>query len=164
MPIVWIALPFILAFACYGEIKERRIPNWLTLGAIALGLGAAIIEGGLAGLTDSALGLAIAGGLFLPFCLLGVVGGGDMKLMAAVGAIVGWPMVLRVLCDTCIAGGLIAVAIMAWNGILLTTLANVFRIMVGMQRRQQGLRNPPMVPYALAITIGTIVAVFVQEF
>ena len=87
-----------------------------------------------------------------------------MKLMAAVGAIVGWPMVLRVLCDTCIAGGLIAVAIMAWNGILLTTLANVFRIMVGMPRRQQGLRNPPMVPYALAITVGTLIAVFVQDF
>ena len=164
MPIVWIALPFILAFACYGEIKERRIPNWLTLGAIALGVGAAAIEGGTEGLKDSALGLAIAGGLFLPFCLLGVVGGGDMKLMAAVGAITGWPMVLRVLTDTCIAGGLIAVAIMAWNGVLLTTLANVFRFMVGMPRRGRGLRNPPMVPYALAITLGTLVAVFIQEF
>ena len=164
MPIVWIALPFILAFACYGEIRERRIPNWLTLGAIALGVGAAVIEGGVEGLKDSALGLAIAGGLFLPFCLLGVVGGGDMKLMAAVGAIVGWPMVLRVVCNTCIAGGAIAVAIMAWNGVLLTTLANVFKIMEGMPRKQQGLRNPPMVPYALAITAGTLVAVFVQDF
>ena len=164
MPIVWIALPFILAFACYGEIRERRIPNWLTLGAIALGLGAAAIEGEVDGLVDSALGLAIAGGLVLPFCLLGVVGGGDMKLMAAVGAIVGWPMVLRVICNTCIAGGLIAVAIMAWHGVLLTTLANTFRIIVGMQRRPQGLRNPPMVPYALAITIGTLIAVFVQGF
>ncbi|MBP5787538.1 MAG: prepilin peptidase [Kiritimatiellae bacterium] len=162
MPIVWIVLPFLLAFACYGEIKSRRIPNWLTLGGIALGLGAAAIEGGWVGLKDSALGLAIAGGLFLPFCLLGVVGGGDMKLMAAVGAITGWPMVLRVLCNTCIAGGLIAVAIMAWKGILLTTMANVFRIMVGMSKRNTGLRNPPMVPYALAITLGTLVAVFVQ--
>ena len=164
MPIVWISLPFILAFASYGEIRERRIPNWLTLGGIALGLGAAAIENGTAGLTDSALGLAVAGGLFLPFCLLGVVGGGDMKLMAAVGAIVGWPMVLRVLCDTCIAGGVIAVAIMAWNGVLLTTLANTFRILVGMPRRTQGLRNPPMVPYALAITLGTLIAVFIQDF
>lgn len=164
MPIVWIALPFILAFACYGEIRERRIPNWLTLGAIALGLGAAGIEGGGDGFVDSALGLAVAGGLFLPFCLLGAVGGGDMKLMAAVGAIVGWPMALRVVCDTCIAGGLIAVGMMAWKGVLLTTLANAFRIIVGMPRRSQGLRNPPMVPYALAITIGTIVAVFIQDF
>ena len=73
-------------------------------------------------------------------------------------------MVLRVLCDTCIAGGLIAVAIMAWKGVLLSTLANAFRLMVGMQRRTKGLRNPPMVPYALAITLGTLVAVFLQEF
>ncbi len=164
MPIVWTVLPFLLAFACYGEITVRRIPNWLTLGGIALGLGAAAIENGTSGLADSAIGLAIAGGLFLPFCLLGVVGGGDMKLMAAVGAITGWPMVLRVLCDTCIAGGLIAVAIMAWKGILLTTLANAFRILVGMPKRNTGLRNPPMVPYALAITIGTLAAVFIQEF
>ena len=164
MPIVWIALPFILAFACYGEIRERRIPNWLTLGGIVLGIGAGLIEGDLEGLKDSALGLAIAGGMFLPFCLLGVVGGGDMKLMAAVGAIVGWPMVLRVLCNTCIAGGVISVAIMAWHGVLLTTLANAFRIMVGMPRRVRGLRNPPMVPYALAITVGTLIAVFIQDF
>lgn len=164
MPLTWIVLPFLLAFACYGEIKTRRIPNWLTLGGMALGLGAAAIERGWGGLVDSALGLAIAGGLFLPFCLLGVVGGGDMKLMGAVGAITGWPMVLRVLTDTCIAGGLVAVAIMAWKGILLTTLANAFRLMVGMQRRTKGLRNPPMVPYALAITLGTLVAVFLQEF
>ena len=163
MPIVWIALPFILAFACFGEIRERRIPNWLTLGAMALGLGAAAIEGGGEGLVDSVLGLALAGGLFLPFCLLGVVGGGDMKLMAAVGAIVGWPRARRVVCDSCIAGGLIAAAMMAWKGMLLTTLANAFRIIFGMPRRSQGLRNPPMVPYALAITIGTLVAVFVQE-
>ena len=164
MPVVWIALPFLLAYACYGEIRFRRIPNLLTLPAIALGLGAAAIDGGVSGLCDSALGLAAAGGAFLPFCLLGVVGGGDMKLMAAVGAIVGWPMAMRVLCDTCIAGGVIAVAIMAWNGVLLTTLANVFRIMAGMPRRSRGLRNPPMVPYALAITAGTLVAVFVQGF
>ena len=164
MPIVWTVLPFLLAFACYGEIKARRIPNWLTLGGIALGLGAAAIDGGLEGLKDSALGLAIAGGLFLPFCLLGVVGGGDMKLMAAVGAITGWPMVLRVLCDTCLAGGIIAIALMAWHGILLTTLLNAMRVIFGMPRRREGLSKAPTVPYALAITIGTIFAVFFQEF
>lgn len=153
-----------LAFACYGEIKSRRIPNWMTLGGIVLGLGAAAIEGGTQGLIDSALGLALTGGVFLPFCLLGVVGGGDMKLMAAVGAIVGWPMALRVMCDTCVAGGIIAVAIMAWKGVLLVTLANVFRIIFGMPRKSQGLQNPPMVPYALAITIGTLIAVFVRDF
>lgn len=164
MPLVFIALPFVLAFACYGEIKERRIPNWLTLGMIVLGLGAAVIEHGVQGLLDSALGLAIAGGAFLPFCLLGIVGGGDMKLMAGVGAIVCYPLALRVLCDTCLAGGLIAIALMAWHGVLLTTLLNAMRVIFGMPRRREGLSKAPTVPYALAITIGTLVAVFIQDF
>ena len=164
MPLVFIALPFVLAFACYGEIKERRIPNWLTLGMIVLGLGAATIEHGVQGLLDSALGLVITGGAFLPFCLLGIVGGGDMKLMAGVGAIVCYPLALRVLCDTCLAGGLIAIALMAWHGVLLTTLLNAMRVIFGMPRRRDGLSKVPTVPYALAITIGTLVAVFIQDF
>ena len=164
MPIVFIALPFILAVACYGEIRERRIPNWLTLGAIVLGLGAATSDNGARGLCDSALGLAVAGGAFLPFCLLGIVGGGDMKLMAAVGAVTCYPLALRVLCDTCIAGGIIAIALMAWHGVLLTTLSNVVRVIFGMPRRRTGLAKAPTVPYALAITAGTFAAVFIQEF
>ena len=164
MPIVYLALPFLLAIACYGEIRAHRIPNWLTLGGILLGLGSGFIENSFSGLWATALGLLVAGGVFLPFCLLGVVGGGDMKLMAAVGAIVGYPLALRVLTGTCIAGGLLAIGIMAWNGVLLTTLANTFRIMVGMPRRTRGLRNPPMVPYGIAIACGTLYAVFLQTY
>lgn len=164
MPFVYLALPPILAYATYGEIKEHRISNYLTIATMLFGLGAACIEGGFPGFKSSLIALSIAGGVFLPFCLMGVVGGGDMKLMAAVGSIVGFPMILRVLTDTCLAGGLIAIGIMAYHGVLWTTLGNVFRILVGMPRRNQGLRNPPMVPYALAITLGTIFAVFFQEF
>jgi len=164
MPIVFIALPVLFAFACYGEIRAHRIPNWLTLGGMALGLGAAAIEAGTAGLWDSFLGLAIGGGVFLPFCLMGVIGGGDMKLMAATGAIVGWPLVLAALTDTCMAGGVLALGIMAWNGVLFSTLGNVFRIIVGMPRKSQGLRNPPMVPYGIAIAAGTLFAIFFRSF
>jgi len=160
MPLVYLSLPILFAFACYGEVRNRRIPNWLTVSGMALGLGAALIEGWLPGLWNAFLGLVIAGGVLLPFCLMGVVGGGDMKLMAATGAIVGYPLVLRVLTDVCMAGGLLAIGIMAWNGILLTTFANAFRILFGMPRPAKGLRKPPMVPYGLAIAAGALYAVF----
>jgi len=162
--LVYVFLPLIYAVACYGEIREHRIPNWLTVGAMILGFGSAGITFGLPGLSDSALGLLVGGGVFLPFCLMGVVGGGDMKLMAATGAILGWPNVLYALTDTCMAGGILALAIMAWNGVLLTTLSNVFRILVGMPRRTQGLRNPPMVPYGIAIACGTLFSIFFRIF
>ena len=161
MPIVFIFLPILFAFACYGEIRSRRIPNWLTIGGILLGLGSGLIEDWLPGLWYSTLGLIIAGGVFLPFCLMGVVGGGDMKLMAATGAIVGYPLVLRTLTDTCIAGGLLSIAIMAWNGILLTTFTNAFRILFGMPRRPTGLKKPPMGPYGIAIALGTLYSLFI---
>ena len=164
MPIVFLALPILLAVAIYGEVKDHRIPNWLTLGAMALGLGSAGIEAGFAGLWDSFLGLTVGGGILLPFCLLGVLGGGDMKLLAGVGAIVGFPLVLSVLVSTCVAGGLLAVGIMAWHGIFLTTLANAFRAIVGMPRRTKGLRNPPMVPYGVAIAAGTLYAIFIKVY
>ena len=162
MPIVYLVLPVFFALACYGEVKDRRIPNWLTLAGMALGIGAAAIDGGFSGLRDSFLGLAIGGGVFLPFCLMGVVGGGDMKLMAATGAIVGYPIVLRVLTDTCLAGGLLAIGIMAWNGILLSTFQNVFRVLFGMPRPPKRPIKPPMVPYGLAIAAGTLFAIFIE--
>lgn len=172
--ISFIALPFLFAFAIYGEVLKRRIPNVLTLAAMAFGLGAALIENGLPGLKESALGLLIGGGVFLPFCLFGLVGGGDMKLMAATGAIIGYPLVLRALTDTCIAGGLLAVGIAAWNGTLLSAFASAFRIIFGAKRKRDEKKPeasaedagdarhplPVMIPYGLAIAAGTLYTIF----
>ncbi len=169
--ISFIALPFLFAFAIYGEVLKRRIPNILTFAGMAFGLGAALIESGVPGLKESALGLLIGGGVFLPFCLFGLVGGGDMKLMAATGAIIGYPLVLRALTDTCIAGGLLAVGIAAWNGTLLTAFASAFRIIFGAKRKRDeknisaegdDARHslPTMIPYGIAIAAGTIYTIF----
>ena len=86
-----ILLPPLLIAATYTEIKNRMIPNWLTIGAIICALAASFAVGGVNMLYNSLIGLAIGGGIFLPFCLAGVLGGGDFKLMAAVGALVGTP-------------------------------------------------------------------------
>ena len=169
--ISFIALPVLFALAIYGEVLKRRIPNWLTLAGMAFGLGAALIESGVPGLKESAIGLLVGGGVFLPFCLFGLVGGGDMKLMAATGAIVGYPLVLRALTDTCIAGGLLAVGIAAWNGTLLTAFAEAFRIIFGAKKKRDekkvstdgdGERRPlpTMIPYGIAIAAGTIYTIF----
>ena len=167
--ISFIALPVLFALAIYGEVLKRRIPNYLTLAGMAFGLGAALIENGVPGLKESALGLLVGGGVFLPFCLFGLVGGGDMKLMAATGAIIGYPLVLRALTDTCIAGGLLAVGVAAWNGTLLTAFANAFRIIFGAKRKRDEKKTgaaegdrplPTMIPYGIAIAAGTIYTIF----
>ena len=71
------------------DVRERRVPNFVTGPAIVVGLMLHTIFGGWRGLGDSALAGLIAGGIFLVFFLAGGMGAGDVKLMAAVGCFAG---------------------------------------------------------------------------
>lgn len=113
------ALAFaIAAVAClWGavvDIRSRRIPNRITFPAMLLLL---VVHGafsGMAGFSEAALGLAGAGLVFLVPYSLGQLGGGDVKLMAAMGAALGSSAVLTLVLFTSIAGGLQFVAWMLW--------------------------------------------------
>ena len=86
----------IAALACCIDVRQHRIPNWLTFGAAAAGLIFHTVEGGASGLaTRSAAGLIGVAMFFCPFAL-GGLGAGDVKLMAALGAWLG--------VDRCICG------------------------------------------------------------
>ncbi len=77
--------------------------------------------------------------------------------MGAVGAVVGFPAVLWTLYYTVLAGGIIALGYAIWEGRLLSTLSDMFRILTGRRRRNpDGLRNVPTVPYGIAIAAGTL--------
>src|ERR1700743_2106458 len=73
--------------ASVSDIRERKIPNWLTGPALLTGLVLHLCLDGLHGLGASALAAAIAGGIFLLFYIAGGMGAGDVKLMAALGAL-----------------------------------------------------------------------------
>src|SRR5262245_64849156 len=75
--------------ACVTDLRTRRIPNVLTFGAAALALAFHGIVGGLPGVQSAALGWLAGLAMFLPFFLLGGMGGGDVKLLAALGAWLG---------------------------------------------------------------------------
>src|SRR5436309_3229359 len=78
------------------DLRERRIPNFLVLPAACIGLGLNLY-GGWDGLLFSAQGLAVGLTLlFVPY-LLGAMGAGDVKFLAAIGAFVGAVGVARVL-------------------------------------------------------------------
>jgi prepilin peptidase CpaA len=93
------------------DLRTRRIPNMLTASMAALGLGLAA-----AGASDNTIGASLAGLVFglllmLPGYALGATGAGDVKLMAAVGAILGPALVLLAFICTSIAGSMLAVLI-----------------------------------------------------
>src|SRR5690348_16655973 len=105
----WIGAFALAGAACWFDVRTRRIPNALTFGGAALGVLMATIAHGGSGAISSLLGLIVGLALFLPFWLLRGLGAGDVKLMAALGAWLGMPVVLMVAFYTALAGGALAI-------------------------------------------------------
>lgn len=160
-------LGIVLGIAVVTDFWRHRIPNILTFSAAALGL---LLHAGLfgaEGLGDSAAGLLVGLVALLPLYLLGGMGAGDVKLMAAVGALLGFkPAVAAVVC-TLIVGGVFGLALLIVRGGL-GSLLRRYRSTVRMLRTTGSLNHagpaPGEVaaqrfPYALAIGLGTLAAV-----
>jgi Flp pilus assembly protein protease CpaA len=81
-----------LVVASITDLRNGRIPNWLTLALIATGIGMHLLLGSV---VDSLLGLAAAFGLHFALWVLKVEKAGDAKLMMGVGAFVGWAEVIE---------------------------------------------------------------------
>jgi len=82
--------PLILAcWMAWGDIRTRRIPNYLTLGAALAGLGFQFGTHGWAGVGQGLLGLCVGFTLMISFYLKGGMGAGDVKALAALGAWLG---------------------------------------------------------------------------
>ena len=146
------------------DIRTRRIPNELT--AAMAGTGVGLAASGVSGvpLWASVLGFVVGLALMMPGHLLGATGAGDVKLMAAVGAIVGPSLVVSAFLFTAIAGGLLAVAVAIRRRRLTATLSGTGRLMTGAAGAREMIRSAPAAnrfAYGPAIAVGSIVAALV---
>lgn len=160
-----IALGLVLAVACITDLRSRRIPNVLTVSAAAGFIAYHCGMGGWDGLLFSLAGLGTGLGVMLVPYALGVMGAGDVKLMAAVGAALGTMGVLWAFLLASLAGGVYAVGVLvvlvARKGGLGNTLANLrFAVLELVSTRRVSLpREPggrlPRLCYGLAIAAGS---------
>jgi prepilin peptidase CpaA len=154
-----------LAAAVVTDVRTRRIPNWLT-GAIAgAGFGLAC-GGGTVTPLQAALGLLAGLLLMMPGHVIGATGAGDVKLMAAVGSVVGPEMVLRAFLYSAVAGGVFAIAVAARRGRLGATLQDAGRLVTSPAGAREAIESPARAnrfAYGPAIAAGTLVSLMVTS-
>lgn len=121
------------------DMRSFRIPNLITYPSMLLFLALGLLWNGSSGLLHSFTGLLLAGGCMLPPFLLGVMGAGDVKLVAVTGAALGPDAVLTVLLFTSLAGGLQAVVTVAIHTLMAPSGA-----------------SKPKVCYGVAIAVGSL--------
>ena len=149
-----------LAAAVVTDVRTRRIPNWLTGAIAAAGFGIAC-GGGAVTPAQAALGMLAGLLLMMPGHLIGATGAGDVKLMAAIGAVVGPGLIVRAFLYTAVAGGIFALAVAARRGLLADTLYGTRRLVTAPSAARQAIKSPSRAnrfAYGPAIAVGTLVA------
>ncbi len=169
-----IALSAVALGAIWFDVREQRLPNALTVGALVLALLLRLPEG-FSSLGSGLAGAGIGFALALPFFLTGGLGGGDVKLLTAVGAFLGPHRIWFALLVMAIVGGVMAVGVIVRHRAFRQTLSNLHAIFVtfgartfrGWQGSESGAAvtldtpNVLTVPYGVAIAIGAVTSWFV---
>ncbi|MGN6388541.1 MAG: A24 family peptidase [Burkholderiaceae bacterium] len=170
-----VMLFLLLIVAAASDYRSYRIPNWLTVGGGLFGIAYnALVPAypsiGLVGALEGyTLGLAV----LFPFYVLKIMGAGDVKLFAMVGAFVGAPDVMYVIGWTFVIGGIAACMLTLARGTLGRMLANVkqlmgvavFTVAGGIKPEFQlgGGISAGKLPYAISIAVGTIAFILARQ-
>lgn len=173
-------LILVLFLSVYYDVSEKRIPNMITFPLIIWGFSSNSFYSGLTGFQFSFMGFLCGFAVFFVPFAFHLMGGGDVKLMAAIGSVLGWKMVLFALLYTALAGGLIALLIAIFQHNLLNILLIGFRfvfrpLLLFIQKKTLNdtilkfiqtidhvnlHRENRYIPYAVAIALGTFFVIY----
>lgn len=177
----WWPTLIVVTVATFTDLRTRRIPNWLVFPFLLAGIVVSPSPwrhdwyGNGHGFGWHGLGQSLAGvGLSLlingiPF-LMGWTGGGDVKLLAAIGAWIGPAQLFWALFFTAVAGGIMVLCWAAYSGFIKDLFMGAGDLLFSWRKRemrcdpQPALANPMKrkMPYAPAIAIGTLLSFFAR--
>ena len=141
------------------DLRTRRIPNILTATLAAVGVGLAAAGFGRVGLGASILGCLLGLAFMMPGHIFGATGAGDVKLLAAAGALLGPKDTVYAFLYTAIAGGVLALAVAVARRRLNQTLASAGRLAAGSAAARtevESASSDNRFAYAPAIAIGVV--------
>ena len=156
----------LVLYAAWTDARVRIIPNWLTVAGIIAGFAVNVGISGLGGLRSAAAGFGIAASVYALFYALRAIGGGYLKLMAAIGAIAGPIHWFSIFLGSALLGGLIAVCVVLWSGRVGKTFRNMALILADALRLRAPWKRTDEVdvrsgkgtalPHAIAIAGATM--------
>lgn len=159
-----------VSLAIYFDLRERRIPNWLTFGVIGVGIGVNSISGS-EGFLQSISGVGLASlVLVIPFAV-GWLGAGDVKCLVAIAALLGVNSVPRVLFYAAMIGGGLALILLFFHRVRpdFKKFWIELKVMVASSgsilpepMSHRGLSRFETVPWAVAIGGGALVAYYLD--
>jgi prepilin peptidase CpaA len=169
---IWALTLAVTIYAGWIDWRVRRIPNWLTVPSLFLGIALHASIAGWRGALTSIEGVGLALALLLPLVLMRALGAGDWKLMGAVGAFLGPWMFVLVLLASVFVSGFMAMALMIHAKRVKQTLRNVIVLVKGFfafglrAHPEISLDNPTLLklPFGVATAMGTAIMFVVFQW
>lgn len=156
----------ILITASVTDLRAHRISNRLTYSTMLFGLIFYSLTAGFFGFLQSLSGLFLGLALLIVFYLVGGMGAGDVKLMAAVGSLLGPQGVFAAFLGTALIGGIYALIILAAKGYLMDTMKRFVLMLKTFFMTKKFIYIPPprqekapLLCYGVAISLGTLASV-----
>jgi prepilin peptidase CpaA len=161
----WWPTVVVVAVATFTDLRSRRIPNWLVLPFLPLGVAVSGWLGGWHGVVQSLEGLGLGILVFGVLFWMGGMGAGDVKLCAAIGAWIGPGQLMIALVLTGLAGGVMVLGWAIYAGFLKELFKGTGDLVFGWKNRTKATISDPLrrkMPYAPAIAIGTLMSFFAR--
>lgn len=164
---LWLVLAIALVISVATDIASARILDLVTYPTFAIALGLRFWQAGLGdaehGVLSGLFAAAGAGGLFAILAWRGrAFGWGDVKLVAAVGAVFGYPLIMGALLFISLAGALQAIVTLIWQGAVWDTLRSVALKWGSRLKLSKATADAPArhIPYGVAIALGSFWAMW----
>lgn len=160
--IILIATCAVLIISVFTDVRDGKIYNAVTVPFAALGLILNVLDKGVWGVLHSVEGMAIGLAPFFLSAFVGrILGAGDCKLFAAVGALQGPLFIVWAILFSFVAGGLLALLLALWRGILGPSLRRVgqaiyIKFFLKMPMDISQASSEVRLPYAVAILCGCL--------
>lgn len=166
-----VSIVFVAIIAIYTDIKYRKIFNYLTLPSIIIGFMLAIWSGESSVIFSRLVGFLVGLLILMPLFMLGGMGGGDIKLLAALGALGGYPFIIWSVIYMAFIGGIFAFFSLLWERQVAESIKEMkgfgSSVAIFFHHPETSINLPDgkikaSIPYGVAIGFGAIMATFAR--